>query len=116
LSHRGCCLIHERGVRWLTGAFAWQGVKGLLAKEEMTTTVQRVEVPDGAWREGECILVHTARGVLALAAPNAATHAIWVLGLNAALVSCNTRGKDLLLSAPVHAIPRNPMFVVTPPL
>lgn len=87
-----------------------------MAKEEMTTIVQRVEVPDGVWREGDCILVHTARGPLALAAPNAATHAIWVLGLNAALVSCSTRGKDALLTAPVHAIPRNSMFVITPAL
>lgn len=93
-----------------------QGVKGLLAKEEMSTTVQRVEIPDSSWKEGDCIILHTARGLLAIAAPNAALHSIWVLGLNAALASCSTRGKEVLLTAPVRAIPRNAMFVVTPAL
>lgn len=92
-----------------------QGVKGLLDKEEVSTSVQRVEVQDGPWRRGDCILLHTGRGLLALEAPDAATHATWMLGLNAALVSCETSRKDALLQAPVRAIPRNPMFIVTPP-
>lgn len=97
-----------------TLGFLVQGVKGLLTKEEVSTSVQRVEMPDSNWQEGDCIILHTARGLLALAAPNAALHSVWVLGLNAALASCSTRGKDNLLTAPVRAIPRDSMFVVTP--
>lgn len=72
----------------------------------MVTHVQRVEVLDGPWRRGDCILLHTGRGVLALEAPDAAMHATWMLGLNAALFSTQTRGKEVLLEAPVRAIPR----------
>ena len=89
-------------------------MKGLYDKEEVVTHVQRVEILDGPWRRGDCILLHTGRGALALEAPDAATHSTWVLGLNAALVSCQTRQRDVLLQAPAHAIPRNSMFVVTP--
>ena len=90
-------------------------MKGLYDKEEVISHVQRVEVLDGPWVKGDCILLHTGRGVLALEAPDAATHATWMLGLNAALSTTQTRGKEVLLEAPVRAIPRNSMFVVTPP-
>ena len=89
-------------------------MKGLLDKEEVSATVQRVEVLDGTWKLGDCILVFTSRGTLALEALDTATHATWVFGLNAALSSCQARRKDVLLEAPVHTIPRNPMFVVAP--
>ena len=87
-------------------------MKGLLDKEEVNTRVQRVEVVDGPWREGDCLLLHTSRGVLALSAPDAATYLTWTLGLNAALRSSQQLAGNILLDAPVHAIPRDSMFVV----
>lgn len=81
-------------------------------KDEVQTQVQRVEVVDGPWREGDCLLLHTGRGVLALSAPDAATYTTWTLGLNAALTSVQQLAGDILLEAPVHAIPRDSMFVV----
>ena len=89
-----------------------QGVKGLLDKAEVSTQVQRVEIVDGAWQEGDCLLLHTGRGILALSAPDAATYVTWTLGLNAALQSSQQQAGKILLDAPVHAIPRDAMFVV----
>ena len=89
-----------------------QGVKGLLDKDELKTQVQRVEIVDGVWREGDCLLLHTGRGILALSAPDAVTYATWSLGLNAALKSSQQLAGNILLEAPVHAIPRDAMFVV----
>ena len=49
--------------------------------------MQRVEVPGGNWRAGDCLMVYTSRGVLALEPPGPAAFSLWALGLNAALVA-----------------------------
>ena len=54
------------GMRAGWGMNCMQGVKGLLEREEVAASVQRVEVPGGNWRPGAAILVYTSRGVLAL--------------------------------------------------
>ena len=41
-----------------------------------------------------------------------AAYSQWVLGLNAALVACQTRRKDYVYACPAHTIPRNSMFIV----
>jgi hypothetical protein len=87
-------------------------MKGLLDREEVSATVQRVEVPGGNWVPGATILVHTSRGVLALEPLGPSVYSQWVLGLNAALVACQTRRKDYVYSCRAHTIPRNSMFVV----
>ena len=90
-----------------------QGVKGLLDSKEVSATVQRVEVQGGNWHYGAVILIYTSRGVLALEPIGPAAYSLWVLGLNAALVACQTRRKDYVYSCPAHLIPRNSMFVVS---
>ena len=81
-----------------------QGVKGLTNREEVSAAVQRVEVPGGNWHYGATILVYTSRGVLALEPIGPAAYSQWVLGLNAALVACETRRKDYVvrLRRPPH--------------
>ena len=90
-----------------------QGVKGLTNREEVSAAVQRVEVPGGNWHYGATILVYTSRGVLALEPIGPAAYSQWVLGLNAALVACQTRRKDYVYSCAAHLIPRNSMFIVS---
>lgn len=89
-----------------------QGMKGLLEREEVSAAVQRVEVPGGNWRFGATLLIYTSRGVLALEPIGPAAYSQWVLGLNAALVACQTRRKDYVYGCAAHLIPRNSMFVV----
>lgn len=90
-----------------------QGVKGLTNREEVSATVQRVEVPGGNWHYGATILIFTSRGVLALEPIGPAAYSQWVLGLNAALVACQTRRKDHVYGCAAHLIPRNSMFIVS---
>ncbi|KAK9904234.1 hypothetical protein WJX75_007362 [Coccomyxa subellipsoidea] len=92
-----------------------QGVKGLLDRGEVSATVQRVEVPGGNWAPGASITVYTSRGTLLLEPLGPGAYSQWVLGLNAALVACQTRRKDYVYACPAHTIPRNSMFVVADP-
>lgn len=52
------------------------------------------------------------RGVLALEPLGPSAYSQWVLGLNAALVACQTRRKEYVYSCRAHTIPRNSMFIV----
>ena len=90
-----------------------QGVKGLTNREEVSAAVQRVEVPGGNWHYGDTLLIYTSKGVLALEPIGPAAYSLWVLGLNAALVACQTRRKDYVYSCAAHLIPRNSMFIVS---
>ncbi|BDA45839.1 hypothetical protein COCOBI_07-6260 [Coccomyxa sp. Obi] len=99
----------------VTLRYLHQGVKGLLDRGEMCSTVQRVEVPGGNWTPGASITVFTSRGTLLLEPLGPAAYSQWVLGLNAALVACQTRRKEYVYACPAHTIPRNSMFVVADP-
>jgi hypothetical protein len=88
-------------------------VKGLTNREEVSAAVQRVEVPGGNWHYGDALLIYTSKGVLALEPIGPTAYSLWVLGLNAALVACQTRRKDYVYSCAAHLIPRNSMFVVS---
>lgn len=57
-------------------------------------------------------LVWLCRGILSLEPLGPAAYSQWVLGLNAALVACQTRRKDYVYACPAHTIPRNSMFIV----
>ncbi|CAL8470566.1 g10108 [Coccomyxa elongata] len=96
----------------VTLRYLHQGVKGLLDRGEMCATVQRVEVPGGNWAPGASITVFTSRGTLLLEPLGPAAYSQWVLGLNAALVACQTRRKEYVYACPAHTIPRNSMFIV----
>ena len=72
-------------------------MKGLLEREEVSASVQRVEVPGGNWRPGYAILVSTSRGLLALEPPGPAAFSQWALGLNVALAAAQARMPPLSL-------------------
>ncbi len=93
--------------------YCMQGVKGLTNREEVSAAVQRVEVPGGNWHYGATLLIYTSKGVLALEPIGPAAYSLWVLGLNAALVACQTRRKEYVYSCAAHLIPRNSMFIVS---
>ena len=90
-----------------------QGVKGLTNRAEVSAAVQRVEVPVCYLKPGATILIYTSRGTLALEPIGPAAYSQWVLGLNAALVACQTRRKDYVHGCAAHLIPRNSMFIVS---
>lgn len=58
------------------------------------------------WSSDHC------RGTLLLEPLGPGAYSQWVLGLNAALVACQTRRKEYVYSCPAHTIPRNSMFIV----
>ena len=89
-----------------------QGVKGLLDNTEVTATVQRVEASGGSWAPDADIRIYSSLGVLSIQPVSPMAYALWMLGLNAALVVSQSRCKAYMLSRPLHTIPRDGLFLV----